>query len=73
MTLDIEPRNGQHLDRYQWFDLHEADLASDFPRDNQKVECITVVFALSLAVFEILMFQMFDLESLDHGHQVQHS
>ena len=31
------------------------------------------MFALSLTVFEILMFQMFDLECLGQGCRVQHS
>ena len=31
------------------------------------------MFALSLTVFEILVYQMFDIESLGQGHRVQHS
>ena len=30
-------------------------------------------FSLALTVFEILVYQMFDIESLGQGHRVQHS
>ena len=36
-----------------------------------KVE--TRIFTLTLTVFEILMYQMFDHESLEQGNRAQHS
>ena len=36
-------------------------------------KCHIYTFALALTVFEILTFEIFDVEKLGHGQRVQHS
>ena len=37
------------------------------------IKVTTRIFVLALTVSEILRFQLFDLQNLGQGHQVQHS
>ena len=59
-TLKIEVKvaaNNIHYDAIRW-------------RISTSIKVLALIFTLALTVFVMLMFQLFDLEYLGHGHLV---